>query len=115
VAFSLLMFDQHYPYWSAAYLIGEAAALSLFLRSTSERDAEFLWPHFHSDYLYMPPWGFALRLIGTATSWVGNMAAVALRSSRHGSGVRSFAISKCRWWRSARRRPKCASSVAVTQ
>jgi peptidoglycan/LPS O-acetylase OafA/YrhL len=80
VAFSLLLFDQHYPYWSAAYLIGEAAALSLFLRSDIWNGTlNFFGRISYSDYLYHASLGFLLfALIGTATSWVGNLAAVAL-------------------------------------
>ena len=80
VAFSLLMFDQHYPYWSAAYLIGEAAALSLFLRSNIWTGTlNFFGRISYSDYLYHASLGLLLfALIGTATNWVGNLAAVAL-------------------------------------
>ncbi len=80
VAFSLLMFDQHYPYWSAAYLIGEAAVLSLFLRSNiSSGILNFFGRVSYSDYLYHASLGFLLfALIGTASTWFGNLASVAL-------------------------------------
>jgi peptidoglycan/LPS O-acetylase OafA/YrhL len=80
VGFSLLLFDQHYPYWSAAYLIGEAAVLSLFLRSDiSNRVLNFFGRISYSDYLYHASLGFLLfALLGTTTSWVGNLAGVAL-------------------------------------
>jgi peptidoglycan/LPS O-acetylase OafA/YrhL len=80
VAFSLLMFDQYYPHWSAAYLIGEAAALSLLLRSDIwDRTLNFFGRISYSDYLYHASLGYLLfALIGTATTWIGNLAAVAL-------------------------------------
>ena len=80
VGFSLLMFDQHYPYWSAVYLIGEAVVLSLFLRSDiSSRTLNFFGRISYSDYLYHASLGFLLfALIGTTSSWLGNLAGVAL-------------------------------------
>jgi peptidoglycan/LPS O-acetylase OafA/YrhL len=80
VAVSLLLFYQYYPFWSAAYLIGEAVALSLFLRwNIWNQTLNFFGRISYSDYLYHWSLGFLIfALIGTATTWVGNLATVVL-------------------------------------
>jgi peptidoglycan/LPS O-acetylase OafA/YrhL len=80
VAFSLFLLDQHFSAWSALYLIGGAAALSVFLRSgLSNEMMNFFGRISYSDYLYHVSLGFLLfALIGTTTTWLGNLASVAL-------------------------------------
>jgi peptidoglycan/LPS O-acetylase OafA/YrhL len=80
VALSLLMFEQQLPYWCAVYLIGEAAVLSLFLRSDiSNRTLNFFGRISYSDYLYHVLLGYLLfTLIGTAITWTGNLAGLVL-------------------------------------
>ncbi len=80
VALSLFLFDQYYPGWSALYLIGEAVVLSLFLRlNVSSRVLNFFGRISYSDYLYHASLGFLLfAVFGTATTWFGNLASVAL-------------------------------------
>ena len=56
VALSLFVFDDYFGGWSAAYLVGEAALLALFLRrDVSNRVLNFFGRISYSDYLYHVP------------------------------------------------------------
>jgi peptidoglycan/LPS O-acetylase OafA/YrhL len=79
VAASLLVFDDQYGLWSAAYVICESAGLVVFMRANiSNATLNFFGRISYSHYLYHTAVGYAfLSLMPLVTTWTVNLLVIA--------------------------------------